>query len=172
MSCYRHYYGTPGVPSTRYCSFRERRQGEKFGRSSTLLHTAHPRVCVCMYAAFFNVHKQTMQTTSSSRDLQWHEAGPYVSSSSSPSTSSTALQPFFGSCSPCCLGFKTSEFLNDEDVSPLPNVHLGDPGSLYLSGISLKTSQVKAVTPETRLMSTYLCFLIEAQQSVRETYCL
>ena len=94
--------------------------------------------------------EQTRQTTSSSRDLHGHEAGPSVPSPSS----STALRPFLGgSWSPRYLGFETSEFLNDKDVRPMPNLHPRDPGYLYLSGISLETSQAKVTKPEVRQLS-------------------
>jgi hypothetical protein len=51
------------------------------------------------------------------------------------------------------LGFEESDFLNDENVSPMPNLHPGDPGSPYLSSTSVKTSQAKVATPEAKLLS-------------------
>ena len=39
------------------------------------------------------------------------------------------------------------------DVSPMPDLQPGAPGSLYFSGPSLKTSQAKVVIPEARLLS-------------------
>ena len=51
------------------------------------------------------------------------------------------------------LGFETSDFVKDENVSPMPNLHPEDAGSPYLSSTSVKTSQAKVATPEAKLLS-------------------
>lgn len=57
-------------------------------------------------------------------------------------SSSMVLRPW----PPCCQGFQTVDFLWQEDVSPMTNIHLGEPGyrslscTLQLPGMSGSTS--------------------------------